>query len=228
MSFLKKLGGSILGSAGGIVGSAVGGLLGLSGTQDTNRASAKQARINREFQERMSNTAVQRRMQDMKAAGINPLLAARYEASTPGGAMPNFFNEGGAMTQAAAALGSTAMDALRNPVEIEKMGAEIQKIEQEVENLQAQHGLTTAQTDNVKQLTKQAWMQTSVLSEQKMKINYENIVNSIITEFKQENPNLTLLQAFGLDGKTLTQSLIQILGAGSLGRIAEKAFKGTK
>lgn len=46
---------------------------------------AWQSLVNRQFQERMSNTAVQRRMEDMKAGGINPLLAGKFEASTTGG-----------------------------------------------------------------------------------------------------------------------------------------------
>lgn len=98
MSLFSKIGDFFLGGLGSVIGAIGSGFFNWKGqssanqanrdiAQQTNAANLNIAREQMQFQERMSNTSFQRGIEDMRKAGINPILAATQGgASTPQGA----------------------------------------------------------------------------------------------------------------------------------------------
>ena len=127
---------------------AIGGaaLLGYKGAQDTNAASAQAAQAQIDFQREMSNTAFQRQVQDLKAAGINPMMATHLGgSSTPQGAMPQFINPGAVAAQSASSFGSAVSSAASaeqmgiqgglTKAQIKQVDAATDKIREEIKNI---------------------------------------------------------------------------------------------
>ena len=84
-----------------LMGSLIGAGAGLLGGHLRNKEAKKASARQMAFQERMSNTAYQRSMDDMRKAGLNPILAGKLGgASTPTGSTYNPENMGQTAVQA--------------------------------------------------------------------------------------------------------------------------------
>lgn len=120
-----------------VLPSIISGLASLKGGKDRNVAASAQAQRQMEFQERMSSTAHQREVADLKKAGLNPILSGTGGAgsSSPGGAQ--------------ASVQDVLTPAVNSALSARRMSQEIKNLKASELQILAQTGFTAAQTDAI-------------------------------------------------------------------------------
>jgi hypothetical protein len=137
---------------GNVASSVIGGLFGRSSQAFSARHAMKMQQRQFDWQERMRATQYQTAMQDMRAAGLNPLLAA---------------GQGGAGTPSGAAGAGISNAPPLSPVDFSAMALQRRQKDLAIEQTETQRNLTDLQGH----LANQAWHNSRVSGVDAM--NYE-------------------------------------------------------
>lgn len=169
--------------------STLGGLLGGKKQQDTSQEMAREQMA---FQERMSNTAHQREVADLRAAGLNPILSAHGGASSPSGAMGTAQNY----------IGDAAREGVSSAFAGRRLEADLEAIEAGVDKTKADTGVARQMIPNVAQdtLNKQEQLLLTRSLEGKAAADTANAYR-LGQNIEQQNLNLQI------EGKILEQNL---------------------
>lgn len=115
---------------GGILGGAAGSAMSYFGQKEANRENVAMARERMAWEERMSSSAHQREVADMRAAGLNPILSAGGGASTPSGASPVIESELESAASSAAAIPRLKADleAIHASADVDRAAADVTRV----------------------------------------------------------------------------------------------------
>lgn len=197
----------------------------LTRRQDFNSA---QAQLARQFEKRMSNTKIRRRMRDMRKAGLNPILASQYATSgstgvgaaqVSGGGSPGMTSPGGSPGMVnsigegvSSAMGFMDVKTRRILAEnnTRQTEANINKVAQEISNLKSTQLLTHSEIEYVSEKILVAQQEVKLKIAQKRKAHadasiaeWKKIETKTINEFISKYPTAAIAKYLNIDGSTV-------------------------
>jgi hypothetical protein len=191
------------------------------GGERRNQAQRDVANAQMAFQQDMSGSAYQRAVADMKAAGINPMLASKVGgASTPMGAQPNLMDTitpaigagMGILTGSASAQQAEAGAEL-STAQLRQVAATVDKIREEIKNipyenlrlqeavvlLRRQHQYYVEKGNTEREATEMTAASARKLAEEtkliKLDVQAAQMLDNIGREYKQLQPIVELLRS---------------------------------
>lgn len=136
--------------------------------------SSAEAQKNRDWQTQMSNTAHQREVKDLIAAGLNPVLSANAGASTPSGATGSGFSSSGASGQVDSSY-VNAMASIFSQQLAMKNNIDIARINQETQLKTAEMGFDASlATANISAATQKQINNANIANQEYMAKYYPN------------------------------------------------------
>lgn len=219
---------ALIGGAISGIGSLVTNLFNKGNVDKQMQFSAQQAQQQEAFQEQMSNTAWQRGMADMKAAGLNPILAyQKGPASSPTGAMAGTPSVPGVQNSLGDAV-STAMSIKHVGEQVELMKDQQDQTKKQTRLLVSQGNVADAQEANVKAETRQREAETAIK---------QVLIGPAIAEAARaksdeafyKSPAGQVLRRLGLGGRELSSAISPVTSAvnaarGGIGAVG--AYRG--